>query len=91
MIIPKVIEEHAKKQKDEQNILKKDTLTSDTNLTLTYNFTADEIKAVALFIRKYQNSIPKELLNFEEAIESKIYDTMSISEVMDFYQKIWEK
>ncbi len=50
-----------------------------------YHLSDGEVKALAKFFRKFQSCIPEELENLSELIESKIYDSMTISEVMNFY------
>lgn len=50
-----------------------------------YHLSDDEVKALAKFFRKFQSYIPKELEGLSDLIEGKIYDSMTISEVMNFY------
>ena len=50
-----------------------------------YSFTKKEIRALALFCRKYQAQIPNELLRFSSEIEKEIYKSLSIEDVLRFY------
>ena len=50
-----------------------------------YHLSDDEVKSLAKFFRKFQSYIPEELEGLSDLIESKIYDSMTISEVMNFY------
>ncbi len=50
-----------------------------------YNFSQEEIKLLALFLRKNQNQIPGGLEGFARQVELYIYSNMSIDEVEKFY------
>ncbi len=52
----------------------------------SYDFTKEELYALAKIARKYQLYIPKELFVFSNSIERTIYASMPISEVEKFYQ-----
>lgn len=61
-------------------------MTSDNSLiTLDYHFTESEIKMLARLLRKNQERLPDELLNFASKIERVIYNSMSIDEAEAFY------
>lgn len=75
MIIPKIIQEHSMSSQE------------NNKKGLSYDFSEDEIKALAIFFRKNQQSVPSELLKLNELIEEYIYNSMSISEVKKFYSQ----
>ena len=51
----------------------------------SYMFTVEEAKDLALFIRKYEDSIPDSLNKFTETLESLLYNSMSIDEAEEFF------
>lgn len=69
----------------DNNFEEKTQKNNETNSTFYYSFTDRELKALARFLRKNQNTIPKELDVFARKIELSIYDSMSIDEVEKFY------
>ncbi len=48
---------------------------------LTYNFSCEELKALAKIARENQDKIPKILYNFSRSVQNKVYACMSIDEV----------
>lgn len=53
---------------------------------LSYNFTCDELKALAAIARENQDKIPKILYNFSREVQNKVYSCMSIDEVEKIYR-----
>ena len=54
-------------------------------MSLDYHFTEREIKILARFFRRYQDSIPDGLIDFSVQIERTVYNSMSIEEAEAFY------
>lgn len=77
MRIPKVIQEY--EEAKEQNT------THGIEDGFSYHFDANELRAIAIFLRRNQSSLPEALTSFQSLLEKKIYDSMTISEVMSFY------
>ena len=50
-----------------------------------YRFSLQEIKQLALLMRKYEDDIPDDLQPFFSYLESSIYDSMSIEEAERFF------
>ena len=50
-----------------------------------YRFTERETKSLARFLRKNQEQIPDELLDFSAGVERVMYNSMSIDEAEAFY------
>ena len=61
---------------------------SDLKDGVDYHFTEEEIKSLAKFIRRNQDSLPDELSSFRNLVESRIYNSMSIQEVKRFYSQL---
>ncbi|MCR5125913.1 MAG: hypothetical protein K6B43_12095 [Treponema sp.] len=58
---------------------------SPKSLDFDYHFSDAEMKALSKFFRSHQSDVPAELESLEDLIEDKIYNSMTISEVMNFY------
>lgn len=58
---------------------------SDSDLSLSYDFTPEEIKLLAKFFRKNQETLPDGLFSFLSAVEKSIYKTLPMREVATFY------
>lgn len=58
---------------------------NDKNITLSYNFTSNEIEILAKYFRDNQNTLPKGIERFYNALEKSIYNSMSLEEVRKFY------
>ena len=56
-----------------------------TPIYLDYHFNEREIRVLARFLRKNQEHIPDELLDFATKIERVMYNSMSIDEAEAFY------
>ena len=54
---------------------------------LSYNFTCEELKALAMIARENQDKIPKVLFNFSRKVQDKVYSFMSIDEVEEYAKK----
>ncbi|MGI5172053.1 hypothetical protein H0R92_00420 [Treponema sp. OMZ 840] len=52
-----------------------------------YRFSLHEIKQLALFFRKHEDSLPEELQNFFSFLESCIYNSMTIEEAERFFNE----
>lgn len=52
-----------------------------------YRFSLQEIKQLALLMRKYEDDIPDDLQSFFSYLESSIYDSMSIEEAERFFNE----
>lgn len=50
-----------------------------------YHFTEREVRVLARFLRKNQEQIPDELLDFSARVERVMYNSMSIDEAEAFY------
>ena len=50
-----------------------------------YHFTERELRGLACFLRKNQEQIPDELLDFAAKVERVMYNSMSIDEAEAFY------
>lgn len=59
--------------------------TPHPQLELEYTFSPREIRILARYFREHQNTIPTELEAFAQALESCVYNTMSIQEAELFY------
>ncbi|MDE5899624.1 MAG: hypothetical protein K2H09_10255 [Treponemataceae bacterium] len=58
---------------------------ADGRLAMTYDFSSEEIIALALHFRSRQGRIPSELADFAAAIEKAVYDSLSIGEAQRLY------
>ncbi|MBQ3669848.1 MAG: hypothetical protein II921_00025 [Treponema sp.] len=58
---------------------------NESDLSLSYNFTPEEIKLLAKFFRRNQESLPDGLFAFLSAIERTIYNALPMKEVATFY------
>lgn len=52
---------------------------------LTYSFTSKEIAVLAKYMREHQAELPEGLELFYKALESSIYNCLSLEEVRNFY------
>lgn len=57
------------------------------DLSLTYSFSGQEIKALFTQIREKNGSVPSELFNFVNAVRNTVYSRMSIDEIEEFLKK----
>ncbi len=55
------------------------------NTSVDYTFSIAEIKLLAKFLRKNQETLPEGLEKFHKVVEDTIYDLLSIEEVRQFY------
>lgn len=76
MKIPKIIQEY-----------KETDAGAEGETGLEWRFSQGEIRALVKFLRQGQNSVPAELRRLQEALEQKIYDTMTISQARDFFSQ----
>lgn len=54
-------------------------------VSLDYHFTERELRGLACFLRKNQERLPDELLDFAAKVERVMYNSMSIDEAEAFY------
>ena len=54
-------------------------------LSLTYSFSPRETALLAHFLRDHQEIIPDGLADFSKAVETAVYNAMSIEEAEKFY------
>ena len=59
---------------------------NNNECALSYNFSCEELKALESLFRGRKDIVPKTLYNFSRAVQSKIYDCMSIGEVEETYK-----
>lgn len=52
---------------------------------LDYHFSAEELKAMAVLLRRGQAALPDALASFSRLVERRIYASMSVAEVCDLY------
>ena len=57
----------------------------EKKFTLSYNFTSNEVAALAKFLRDNQESLPEGLEYFYKALEDSVYKSLSLDEVKKFY------
>ena len=57
----------------------------EKKFTLSYNFTSNEVAALAKFLRDNQESLPDGLEYFYKALEDSVYKSLSLDEVKKFY------
>ena len=62
-----------------------DSVHNETPVFFDYQFTEREVRVLARFLRKNQEHIPNELLDFSAKIERVMYNSMSIDEAEAFY------
>ena len=62
-----------------------DSVSQKSSLSFTYNFSHRETSHLAYFLRKHQNEVPDALADFLKAVESAIYNSMTIGEAEKFY------
>ncbi|MBR7064936.1 MAG: hypothetical protein IKI31_07315 [Treponema sp.] len=62
-----------------------DSVSKKSSLSFTYNFSHRETSHLAYFLRKHQNEVPDALADFLKAVESAIYNSMTIDEAEKFY------
>ena len=60
---------------------------TDSPFCLSYNFTCEELKALASIARENQDKIPKILYNFSKEVQNKVCSCMSIDEVEKYTKK----
>ena len=53
---------------------------------LDYHFTRREIRILARYFRNNQATLPEGIEDFAKAVETAIYNSMSIDEAEAFYQ-----
>ena len=58
---------------------------NESDLSLSYNFSPEEVKLMAKFLRKNQESLPDGLYKFLSAVDRAIYDSLPMKEVANFY------
>ena len=56
------------------------------DLHLDYHFTRREIRILARYFRNNQATLPEGIEDFAKAVETAIYNSMSIDEAEAFYQ-----
>ncbi len=52
---------------------------------IDYHFSSEEIKELAVILRRNQGNLPDSLSAFANIVETYIYNTMSVSEVMNLF------
>ena len=52
---------------------------------LTYNFTSKEIAVLAKYMRNHQAELPEGIELFYKALETSVYNCLSLEEVRNFY------
>ncbi|MBO4629206.1 MAG: hypothetical protein J5687_04550 [Treponema sp.] len=57
----------------------------EKKFTLSYNFTSNEVAALAKFLRDNQEALPDGLEYFYKALEDSVYKSLSLDEVKKFY------
>ena len=57
----------------------------EKKFTLSYNFTSNEVAALAKFLRDNQEALPEGLEYFYKALEDSVYKSLSLDEVKKFY------
>ena len=57
----------------------------EKKFTLSYNFTSNEVAALAKFLRDNQEVLPDGLEYFYKALEDSVYKSLSLDEVKKFY------
>ena len=57
----------------------------EKKFTLSYNFTSNEVAALAKFLRDNQETLPDGLEYFYKALEDSVYKSLSLDEVKKFY------
>ena len=57
----------------------------NSELSLSYEFSPEEVKLLAKFLRSNQDKLPDGLFKFYTTIEKKIYSGLSMREVAEFY------
>ena len=57
----------------------------EKNFSLSYNFTSNEVAALAKFLREHEENLPDGLEFFYKALEESVYKSLSLDEVKKFY------
>ena len=57
----------------------------EKNFSLSYNFTSQEVAALAKFLRDNEEKMPSGLEYFYKALEDSVYNSLSLDEVKKFY------
>ena len=52
---------------------------------LTYNFNSKEIAVLAKYLRDHQAELPEGIEQFYKALETSVYNCLSLEEVRNFY------
>ena len=55
-----------------------------TKAKFSYDFSGEELKSLARFLRTRQESLPRELFAFFRAVQDELYGRLSIDEVEKF-------
>ncbi|MBQ9238563.1 MAG: hypothetical protein IJ191_04500 [Treponema sp.] len=55
------------------------------HLMLDYHFSARELSALARFLRSKAAELPESLDDFSRAVETAVYDALSITEAEQFF------
>ena len=55
------------------------------NFSLSYDFTSEEVAALARFLRDHEETMPQGLELFYKALEESVYNSLSLDEVKKFY------
>ncbi|MCR4940640.1 MAG: hypothetical protein K5930_11130 [Treponemataceae bacterium] len=59
----------------------------NSNLTFTYDFSEEEVKALYLLLRKNEETMSNSLEDMKLRLENFIYDSMTIDEVENFFNE----
>lgn len=57
----------------------------EPEIKLSYDFTSDEIKTLAKFLRSKENELPEGLEGLTKALEESLYKCLSLDEIKDFF------
>ena len=57
----------------------------EKDFSLTYNFSSQEVAALARFLRDNEEKLPPGLEMFCKALEDSVYKSLSLDEVKEFY------
>lgn len=57
----------------------------EKDFSLTYNFSSQEVAALARFLRDNEEKLPPGLEMFCKALEDSVYKSLSLDEVKKFY------
>ncbi|MBD5435939.1 MAG: hypothetical protein HDR36_05455 [Treponema sp.] len=55
-----------------------------TQAKFSYEFSGEELKSLAHFLRARQDKLPRELFAFSRAVQDELYGRLSIDEVEKF-------